>query len=77
MEERNEVDHVAEKSRLLVRNKRITVNRDSSFSLRGLLNGQLMGVSIKDSSPSYLAHDAGTQAVQLNTDAMLRLGWAG
>ena len=70
MEECNEVDSVAEKSRLLVRNKCTTGNRDHSFSVRDLLNGQLMGVSIKDSSPSYLAHDAGTQAVQLNTDAM-------
>ncbi len=46
MEDGNEADRVAEESRLLVRNKCITGNRDSSFSLRDLLNGQLMGASI-------------------------------
>ena len=70
MEERNEVDRVAAESSQLVRSKCTTGNRDRSFSVRDLLNGQLMGVSIKDSNPSYLAHDAGTQAVQLNTDTM-------
>ena len=70
MEERNEVDGVAEESSQLVRSKCTTGNRDSSVSLRDLLNGQLMGPSITDSSPPYLVHDAGTQAVQLNTDTM-------
>ena len=54
MEERNEVDSVAEESSQLVRNKRITGNRDSSFSLRDLLNGQLMGPYIEDDTDGYI-----------------------
>ncbi len=71
MEERNDADLVAAESRLLVRNKRITGNRDSSFSLRGLLNGHLMGPSGKDSSRSCSAYDTGTLGVR---ELYIRLG---
>ncbi len=46
MEECNELDSVAEESSQLVRSRCTTGYRDSSFSLRDLLNGQLMGPSI-------------------------------
>ncbi len=54
MEERNEVDSVAEESSQLVRSKCTTGNRDISFSLRDLLNGQLMGPYLEDDTDGYI-----------------------
>ena len=53
MEECNEVDSVAEESSQLVCSNCATGNRDSSFSLRNLLDGQLKGPSIKNSSRPF------------------------